>query len=164
MTGTLVYKDNKWFVKASIENVYWSGDIMTHHKYFPVYSGSLSDPQLSSPMFWTEGRGVTFEIVDEFTHPQLFENVGWGDGANQARIIYDTWYDSLPPEEEENESDWDVTLMDGLEDDELGFAEYRTNLLIEIAAKEHSSGAMNERDAYDSFMAGVKYILGKLQR
>lgn len=30
---------------------------------------------------------VTFELIDEFTHPHLFESVGWGDGSTCAKII-----------------------------------------------------------------------------
>jgi hypothetical protein len=33
------------------------------------------------------GQLVEFIIVDEFTHPQLFYNVGWGDGITCAKII-----------------------------------------------------------------------------
>jgi len=29
---------------------------------------------------------VEFEIVDEFSHPHLFENVSWGDGYKCAKI------------------------------------------------------------------------------
>lgn len=30
---------------------------------------------------------VTIELIDEFTHPHMFENVGWGDGSTCAKII-----------------------------------------------------------------------------
>jgi hypothetical protein len=33
------------------------------------------------------GQLVEFMIVDEFTHPQLFYNVGWGDGIICGKII-----------------------------------------------------------------------------
>lgn len=33
------------------------------------------------------GQLVEFMIVDEFTHPQLFYNVGWGDGITCGKII-----------------------------------------------------------------------------
>jgi hypothetical protein len=33
------------------------------------------------------GQLVEFIIVDEFTHPQLFYNIGWGDGVTCAKII-----------------------------------------------------------------------------
>jgi hypothetical protein len=32
-------------------------------------------------------REVEFEIVDEFTHPELYTNVGWGDGIKYAKLI-----------------------------------------------------------------------------
>lgn len=34
-----------------------------------------------------EGLDVHVELIDEFTHPQYYENVGWGDGAELAKII-----------------------------------------------------------------------------
>jgi hypothetical protein len=33
------------------------------------------------------GQQVQFIIVDEFTHPELFYNVGWGDGITCGKII-----------------------------------------------------------------------------
>jgi hypothetical protein len=33
------------------------------------------------------GQHVQFIMVDEFTHPELFYNVGWGDGVTCAKII-----------------------------------------------------------------------------
>jgi hypothetical protein len=33
------------------------------------------------------GQQVQFIIVDEFTHPELFYNVGWGDGTTCGKII-----------------------------------------------------------------------------
>ena len=33
------------------------------------------------------GQQVHFIIVDEFTHPELFGHVGWGDGITCGKII-----------------------------------------------------------------------------
>ena len=30
---------------------------------------------------------VNFKIVDEFSHPHLFEDVSWGDGVKCAKLI-----------------------------------------------------------------------------
>ena len=32
------------------------------------------------------GSEVEFDIVDEFSHPHLFENVSWGDGYKCSKI------------------------------------------------------------------------------
>lgn len=32
------------------------------------------------------GTEVEFDIVDEFTHPYLFDNLSWGDGYECAKI------------------------------------------------------------------------------
>lgn len=33
-----------------------------------------------------EGLAVEFELIDEFTNPQYYENVGWGDGVELAKL------------------------------------------------------------------------------
>jgi hypothetical protein len=30
---------------------------------------------------------VNFIIIDEFLNPEMFEHIGWGDGANMAFIV-----------------------------------------------------------------------------
>lgn len=40
------------------------------------------------------GKEVEFEITDEFTHPELYRGVGWGDGIKYAKLInVDLWND-----------------------------------------------------------------------
>ncbi len=52
-------------------------EVVCGSKAYPVYNNEAPEGLL--------GLIVCFEILDEFTHPELFENVGWGDG-----IIYAT--------------------------------------------------------------------------
>jgi hypothetical protein len=33
-----------------------------------------------------QSPNIEFDIVDEFTHPNLFHNIGWGDGLKCAKI------------------------------------------------------------------------------
>jgi len=33
-----------------------------------------------------DGKEVEYEIIDEFTHPQYYESVGWGDGVKYAKL------------------------------------------------------------------------------
>ena len=42
-----------------------------------------------------DGCDVYFIIVDEFTHPYLFENISWGDGTTCAWLITDNSEDAL---------------------------------------------------------------------
>lgn len=46
------------------------------------------------------GKEVEFEITDEFTHPELYRGVGWGDGIKYAKLInFDLWdeiFESYP--------------------------------------------------------------------
>jgi hypothetical protein len=32
------------------------------------------------------GKEVEFEIVEEFSHPELFSKIGWGDGQRLAKL------------------------------------------------------------------------------
>jgi hypothetical protein len=32
------------------------------------------------------GDTIDFEIIDEFSHPQLFTHIGWGDGITCAKL------------------------------------------------------------------------------
>ena len=33
------------------------------------------------------GKEILFETIDEFTHPELFRGVGWGDGTEMAKLV-----------------------------------------------------------------------------
>ena len=58
-----------------------------------------------------DGKEVDFEIVDEFTHPELYTNVGWGDGIKYAKLI--------PSKEQQKElitEIMDLDAKDGLYD------------------------------------------------
>lgn len=79
MKGTLKKVDDQWIVE------------------YPKYptSGKVYETA-SLPLYYDDaiycfpsdiGDEVNFEIVDEFTHPQLFESISWGDGPPCAKLI-----------------------------------------------------------------------------
>ena len=116
---------------------------------------SLSDRQLST--YWVDGREVEFDIVDSIPtdlEPTRGKTLAF-ELVRQAKIIVN-----------DDISDWDVTLMDGLEDEEwetnIGSEIKLAEQMIHMAAKEYSNGAWNERQSYASFIAGAKYILKQL--
>jgi len=76
-------KDKVWSVFYIKE--YPSGNLT---KTLPLYIGDFDKKKSKEPtMVLEEGKEINFEIVTEFTHPHLYENVGWGDGIDYAKII-----------------------------------------------------------------------------
>lgn len=75
MKGILLLSmDDKWFIRYTLNNI---------TKTIPVLQqdyGSLT-AEFDHSVF-------DFEIVDEFTHPQLFTNTPWGEGYNHAKLIF----------------------------------------------------------------------------
>lgn len=43
--------------------------------------------QMTSSPNPISGVEVEFELIDEFSHPQYYENVGWGDGVELAKLV-----------------------------------------------------------------------------
>jgi hypothetical protein len=69
--GTLKLRNNRWVVqKANKEG--WLVN-------YEVYN---ADENL-----FKEDMNVNFIIIDEFLNPEMFENIGWGEGANMALIL-----------------------------------------------------------------------------
>jgi hypothetical protein len=75
MIGTLIKMRSGWHVKQ-IEG----GDGKT---YYPLHSSSIEQTHKDSLVL---GNKVIFEIIDEFTNPQLFENVAWGESRKYAYL------------------------------------------------------------------------------
>ena len=67
--------------------------IQTKSKWVVEYETGSVPFRLSIPLHQNDitlvesGDHVQFMIVDEFTHPELFSHVGWGDGITCAKII-----------------------------------------------------------------------------
>lgn len=55
-------------------------------KSLPIYNSNFSITNNFNSKIPDASVEVDFEIVDEFTHPWLFDNVSWGDGFKCAKI------------------------------------------------------------------------------
>jgi hypothetical protein len=72
MQGTVVNTKGNWVVE------YETGAVPLRIS-LPLHVDDIAQVE--------SGQQVQFIIVDEFTHPELFYNVGWGDGTTCAKII-----------------------------------------------------------------------------
>lgn len=84
MTGKLNIVDANWVVEypkhPTSSKIYETATLPLHPDDASIcirYSDYSTD--------WI-GKNVEFEIVDEFTHPELFRGIGWGDGAQFAKL------------------------------------------------------------------------------
>jgi hypothetical protein len=50
---------------------------------YPIYDRDLDRIKTYAIL---PGDSVEFELIDEFTHPEFFEHVGWGDGVTCAKL------------------------------------------------------------------------------
>jgi hypothetical protein len=69
--GTLKLRNNRWVVQKANKE----GWLVNHEVY-------NADDNL-----FKEDMNVKFIIIDEFLSPEMFEHVGWGEGANMAFIL-----------------------------------------------------------------------------
>lgn len=67
MRGTVELKDNRFCVVLDNKPV----------KCYPLYDIEHE---------FMIGDEVDVEIIDEFTHPEFYHNVGWGDGERMAKL------------------------------------------------------------------------------
>ena len=74
--GVLERFGNEWRVS------YWNGVRTSSYTVFPDDAKKLN----SNKSLLTEGDLVDFEITDEFTHPELYTDIGWGDGIQYAKL------------------------------------------------------------------------------
>lgn len=77
MNGKLIKKDDQWFVKY-IEEI--SRERLFRTVELPLYpkdAKSLNESENDPPF---DGLVIQFEIIDEFTHQELYEGLDWGIG------------------------------------------------------------------------------------
>lgn len=73
MKGELKYNGEQWVVFNVIEDV-----------EYPLY---YKDSEFIDSAFQTTfKKDVDFELVDEFTHSELFRGVAWGEGTKCAKL------------------------------------------------------------------------------
>ena len=75
MVGLLKYNGDNWVVNYF--------DII--EKELPLYY--KEEKEINKVFNVTFTKEVEFEIVDEFSHPHLFYDIGWGDGIGCAKLI-----------------------------------------------------------------------------
>ncbi len=81
MKGTLHKTEQGWVVEYA------------KHSELPLHPDDVKQIEEDAKVFDNiEARiaacsSVEFEIIDEFTHPELFTNVGWGDSITYAKLI-----------------------------------------------------------------------------
>ena len=91
---------DRWFVNHNGKTIPLHPEIELHPNPFNNYG---------------DGCEINFVIVDEFTHPNLFVNIGWGDGPACAWLVNELneedfkcdYLTVLKKLEEENPNDMD---------------------------------------------------------
>jgi hypothetical protein len=85
MKGTLHKLSKGWTIWYNEDPI---GGNISFVDSLPIYPHDLD----SDIIRWAENgslenKEVEFEITDEFTHPELYRGVGWGDGIKYAKLI-----------------------------------------------------------------------------
>ena len=78
MNGTINKLNNEWVVQYP--------KYPTSDKIYDTLTLPLHPDDAVYCLTSDLGKQVEFDIIDEFTHPELFKNVGWGDGTNCAKL------------------------------------------------------------------------------
>ena len=73
MKGVLVYKNKEWFVETEIGN-----------KFVPLHP---SDQTWMDGYNLYEGKEIEYELFDEFTNPEYYEEVSLFDGTIYGKLI-----------------------------------------------------------------------------
>jgi hypothetical protein len=78
MVGVVSHDGEKWVISYNdgIERI------------VPVYHKDVKS--IDEELIKTLVSGVNFELIDEFTHPNLFYDVSWGEGTLCAKLILET--------------------------------------------------------------------------
>jgi hypothetical protein len=77
MQGKLIKKENTWVVSYKKDKDL----VATDGGEIPVYPGDA--------IYCFEidiNKEVEFDLIDEFSHPHLYEGIGWGDGVTYAKL------------------------------------------------------------------------------
>ena len=89
MEGKLIFKYDRWYVDKVDEDL-----LIPLCKTDDDYIKSLDDEYIVKAV---TNRLVEFTIITEFSHPEQFDGVAWGDGEIQALLVnnrrHDTWDD-----------------------------------------------------------------------
>jgi len=83
MKGRLTKLQNVWKIRY-FDNIKVEQDPHYSGTLIPLYPDDVNG-NIPSDII-KEGKEVEFEIVDEFTHQELFRNIPWGEGIECAKI------------------------------------------------------------------------------
>jgi hypothetical protein len=75
MKGNLIHRLGGYFVLHIVN----AGNIPIQQKRIPVYPKDQPDPSLI-------GTSVEFELIDEFTHPEFYQDIAFMDGIKYAKL------------------------------------------------------------------------------
>ncbi len=79
MKGILAKRNKEWIVSIEEDGL---------NMYYPLHPDDVKIcKQYGDYSLDWEGKQVEYEVVDEFTHPHLYEGVGWGDGIVYAKLM-----------------------------------------------------------------------------
>lgn len=89
--GTLIKQNSVWCVDYVTRNS--CSEVEWHTRTIPLHPEDQKIFKHDELMFDNlEGRAigqeVLFELVDEFTHPDLFKDIAWGEGTLCAKIFF----------------------------------------------------------------------------
>lgn len=77
MKGTLIKNQSGWVVFYEVadleQGIVWE-------KQLPLYPDTDSENLKN-------GEEIEFEVTCEFTHPKLYDGIGWGDGTLYAKLL-----------------------------------------------------------------------------
>jgi hypothetical protein len=149
MKGTLHKTEQGWVVEYA------------KHSELPLHPDDIRQIEEAAKVFDNiEARiaaysSVEFEIIDEFTHPELFTNVGWGDSIKYAKL--------MPSKEQQKQLITEIMDLDAKD----GLYEHigDVNKMIEVSDEEIEKAMEkhinNDLDLYESLVDGhISYNTG----
>ncbi len=87
MKGTLHKLSKGWTVWYNEDHIGGNVSFVDDLPLYPDDVRQIEECLFDNPGVVYHSQEVEFEIVDEFTHPELYTNVGWGDGIKYAKLI-----------------------------------------------------------------------------
>lgn len=83
MKGRLEKVTSDWMVFFVVErnNMKFERGLKVNPSQIPHLQTTISI------MVENNGKQVDFEIIDEFTNPEYYKKVGWGDGESYAHLL-----------------------------------------------------------------------------
>lgn len=71
-------KDGKWYITYTL----LVPSFGMYNNFLPLHPDDIPQAEKMSEVY----NRVDFDIVNEFTHPEFYQGVGWGDGIQYAKL------------------------------------------------------------------------------